>query len=122
MDNHLSTETPNRVSQVLPLVLSDQRALYNAYMPFIKEGALFLHTDKQFYLGEEVFILLKLLDEPEKLTIQGKVIWITPFGAEHKRNPGVGVQLVGDNAKDIRNKIDTALVGFSPPVEGSDTF
>lgn len=111
-----------RNSQVLPLMLLDQRAIYAAYMPFIKDAGLFVRTDKTFQLGDEVFILLKLLDEPDKIMIQGKVVWITPLGAENKRPPGIGVQLTGANAKEVRNKIDTYLAGFTPPEEGSDTL
>lgn len=122
MDNDLNLDSIKQTNQVLLLNLIDQKTLYAAYMPFIKEGALFVKTDKQFQLDEEVFMLLKLLDEPEKIMLQGKVVWITPFGAEHKKTPGVGIQLLGENAKDVRNKIETALAGFNPSIEGSDTF
>lgn len=120
MDN--MNTMPGQRSQVMSLNLEDKKALYIAYMPFIKDSGLFIRTDKTFHLGDEVFILLKLLDEPEKIMIQGKVVWITPHGAENKRVPGIGVQLMGDNAKEIRSKIDTYLAGFTPPAEGSDTF
>lgn len=122
MENELTLDTGRRTSQVLSLTLADQKALAAAFMPFIKESGLFVRTDKIFHLGDEVFILLKLMDEPEKIMIQGKVVWITPFGAENKRIPGIGVQFVGENAKEVRNKIDGYLAGYSIPPGGTDTL
>ena len=49
-------------------------------------------TNKRYELGEEVFILLALMDEPEKMPINGKVVWITPKGAQGNRQAGIGVQ------------------------------
>ena len=51
-------------------------------MPFVRHGALFVPTNKKYELGEEVFILLALMDEPEKIQINGKVVWVTPKGAQ----------------------------------------
>ena len=66
--------------------------LYAAYMPFVHNGGLFVPTNKQFELGEKVFILLALMDEPEKIPINGTIIWITPKGAQGNRQAGIGVQ------------------------------
>ena len=54
-------------------------------------------TNKKFELGEEVFILLALMDEPEKIPINGRVIWITPKGAQGNRQAGIGVQFSDAN-------------------------
>ena len=54
--------------------------LYAAYMPFIKNGGLFIPTNKSYKLGDEVFMLLNLMDEQEKIPVAGKVVWITPKG------------------------------------------
>ena len=117
-----SVTVAKQISPVLVLSLADKRSLSDAYIPFIKEGALFVGTGQQFQLGEQVSILLKLLDEPEKMVIPGKVVWITPCGAQHKRKPGVGVQFSGEKAKAVRGKIEAMLAGFNLPVEGADTF
>lgn len=84
--------------------------LYAAYMPFVKNGGLFIGTDKPYKLGDEVFLLLSLMDEPEKIPIAGRVIWITPEGSQANRTPGIGVQF---DAKDTAalNKIETVLAG-----------
>jgi type IV pilus assembly protein PilZ len=41
-------------------------------------GGLFIPTNKTYKLGEEIFMLLTLMEEPEKLPLAGKVVWITP--------------------------------------------
>jgi type IV pilus assembly protein PilZ len=63
---------------ILSLTIKDRAVLYAANMPFVRNGGLFVPTNKRYELGEEVFILLALMDEPEKIPINGKVVWITP--------------------------------------------
>lgn len=63
---------------ILSLTIKDRTVLYAAYMPFVRHGGLFVPTNKKYELGEEVFILLALMDEPEKIPINGKVVWVTP--------------------------------------------
>jgi type IV pilus assembly protein PilZ len=79
-------------------------------MPFIKNGGLFIPTSKQYQLGDEVFMLLKLMDEPEKIPVAGKVVWVTPKGAQGNKVAGVGVQF-NDEDDIARNKIETYLAG-----------
>lgn len=95
---------------ILSLTIKDKSVLYAAYMSFVKNGGLFIPTNKDYKLGDEVFMLLNLMDEPEKLPVAGKVIWITPRGAQGNRAAGIGVQF---NEGDItaRNKIETYLAG-----------
>lgn len=95
---------------ILSLTIKDKSVLYAAYMPFIKNGGLFIPTNKSYKLGDEVFMLLNLMDEPEKIPVAGKVVWITPKGAQGNRAAGVGVQFhESDNT--ARNKIETYLAG-----------
>ena len=79
-------------------------------MPFIKDGGLFIPTQKQYQLGDEVFLLLNLMDEPEKIPVAGKVVWITPKGAQGNRAAGIGVQFTGDD-ETAKNKIEAYLAG-----------
>ena len=77
---------------ILSLTIKDRTVLYAAYMPFVRHGGLFVPTNKKYELGEAVFILLALMDEPEKIPINGKVVWVTPRGAQGNRQAGIGVQ------------------------------
>ena len=77
---------------ILSLTIRDKSALYASYMPFIKNGGLFIPTDKQYKVGDEVFMLLTLTDSKEKLPVAGRVVWLTPKGAQGNRTAGIGVQ------------------------------
>lgn len=102
--------SPGPRNGILSLTIKDKSVLYAAYMPFIKNGGLFIPTNKPYRLGDEVFMLLNLMDEPEKLPVTGKVTWITPNGAQGNRAAGIGVQFnEGDSA--ARSKIETHLAG-----------
>ena len=101
---------PGGRNGILSLTIKDKSVLYAAYMPFIKNGGLFIPTSKQYQLGDEVFMLLKLMDEPEKIPVVGKVVWVTPKGAQGNKVAGVGVQF-NDEDDIARNKIETYLAG-----------
>ena len=96
---------------ILSLTIKDKSALYAAYMPFIRGGGLFIPTKKEYRLGEEVFMLLTLMDEPEKLPVAGKIVWITPVGAQGNRATGIGVQFSNQDEGHARNKIEGFLAG-----------
>ncbi|TPW12742.1 MAG: type IV pilus assembly protein PilZ [Halothiobacillaceae bacterium] len=99
---------------VLSLTIKDKGALYAAYMPFIKQGGLFIPTNKNYKLGDEVFLLLKLMEEAEKMPVVGKVVWKTPQAAQGNRVTGIGVQFSGDaDGIAARNKIENYLAGSS---------
>ena len=96
---------------LLSLTIRDKAVLYATYMPFVKNGGLFIPTTRTYPLGEEVSMVLTLMDETEKLPVIGKVVWITPSGAQGNRAPGVGVQFTGEDGVKVRNKIETFLAG-----------
>jgi len=77
---------------ILSLSIKDKQALYRSYMPFVQGGGLFVPSTKQFELGDEVFLLLTVMELDERLPIPGKVVWITPQGAAGNRKAGIGVQ------------------------------
>lgn len=94
---------------VLSLAIKEKAALYAAYMPFILGGGLFIPTNKSFHIGDEVFMLLSLLDNPDKLKVAGRVVWISPV-AHGNRPQGIGVQLSEkDGGLQARNQIEDLL-------------
>jgi type IV pilus assembly protein PilZ len=82
---------------VLSLNIRERAALYAAYMPFLKGGGIFIPTPRQYQLGEEVFMLLSLMDDPNRIAVQGKIVWITPEGVQGNRTQGIGVQFSQDD-------------------------
>jgi type IV pilus assembly protein PilZ len=96
---------------ILSLSIKDKNALYAAYMQYVKNGGLFIPTSKQYKLGDEVFMLLTLMEETERIPVAGKVVWITPMGSEGNRAAGIGVQFSDQDGGLARNKIETYLAG-----------
>lgn len=97
---------------VLSLTIKDKSALYASYMEFVKNGGLFVPTNKPYKIGDEVFMLLTLMDSTVKIPVAGRVVWITPKGAQGARVAGIGVQFSGDNeSNETRKKIETYLAG-----------
>ncbi len=86
--------------------------LHSSYMPFIKGGGIFIPTEKPFELGDEVFLLLTLLDDPERFAITGKVVWINYRTTPGGRQLGVGIQFGGVEGANLQKKIESQLVGY----------
>ncbi len=114
MNIHATTDQIKEASNkpgVLSLAIKEKSALYAAYMPYVKGGGLFIPTNKSFKIGEEVFMLLSLVDDPVKLKVVGKVVWITPV-AQANRPQGIGVQFSEkDGGIEVKNKIEAILGG-----------
>ena len=95
---------------VLSLAIKEKSALFAAYMSFVKGGGLFLPSTKSYQLGDEVFMLLTLLEDPNKIPVAGKVVWITPVGCHGGKTPGIGVQFDdNENGLAARNRIESLL-------------
>jgi type IV pilus assembly protein PilZ len=108
---------------VLSLSIKERSALFAAYMPFIKGGGLFIPTNKSYKMGEDVFMLLTLMDDPSKLPVSGKVVWVTPTGAHGGRTQGIGVQFApNESGKAAQNKIEGLLGGSLKSVRPTHTM
>jgi len=96
---------------MLSLSIKDKASLYASYMPYVKNGGLFIPTTKSYSLGDEVFMLLTLMDDNDRLPVAGKIIWMTPVGAQGNRATGIGVQFSPQDKGETRSKIETHLAG-----------
>jgi type IV pilus assembly protein PilZ len=103
---------------VLSLAIKEKAALYAAYMPYLKNGGIFVPTNKPYQLGDEVYLILTLMDDPAKLPLAGKVVWISPAGGG-SRQPGIGVHFPADETgisarKKIEDMLGTTLKSARP--------
>ncbi|GJJ01889.1 MULTISPECIES: PilZ domain-containing protein [Duganella] len=83
---------------VLSLAIKEKAALYAAYMPFLKNGGMFVPTQKPYKIGDEIYLILALMDDVNKYPIAGKVAWITPPGAHNNKAQGIGVHFPEDES------------------------
>ncbi|HOG02678.1 MAG TPA: PilZ domain-containing protein [Accumulibacter sp.] len=106
-----SASTAPRPS-VLSLNINSKSALYAAYMPLLRNGGIFIPTTRNYAMGDEVFMLLSLMDDPAKLPIAGTVVWITPVGAQNNKAQGIGVHFKSDESGvEARRRIEGLLGG-----------
>lgn len=95
---------------VMSLSFRDRAGLYAAYMPFLQHGGVFVPGSRNAQLGDEVFLLLTLMQDEVRYPVAGRVAWITPEGATHNRTPGMGVQFPADDSGiRVRQRIEALL-------------
>ena len=95
---------------VIQLVFREKGALYAAYMPVFSDGGLFVPTTREYKLGEDIYLLLSLPDDPQRYPVAGKVGWITPANASGGRTQGVGVRFPSDEkTRTLKLKIEEVL-------------
>lgn len=101
---------PGARPSVLSLAIREKAALAAAYMPFLQGGGLFVPTQRPANLGDDLYLILTLLDDTTRFAVPGKVVWITPSGSTG-RQQGLGIQFAKTEAgEQVRGKIEE-LVG-----------
>ena len=94
---------------VLSLNIKEKAALYAAWMPYLKNGGIFVPTGRPYSIGDDVYLLLSLMEDPAKFPVAGKVAWVTPQGA-HNKAQGIGVHFADDDGgRAARKKIEDIL-------------
>ena len=97
---------------VIQLAIKEKAALYAAYIPLFSDGGVFIPTTREYKLGDDVYVLLSLPDDPQRYPVAGKVAWVTPPRAAANRTQGVGVRFPSDDkSKLLKVKIEEILGG-----------
>lgn len=95
---------------VIQLAIKEKSALYAAYIPLFTEGGIFIPTAREYELGDDVYVLLSLPEDPQRYPIAGKVAWVTPPRAANKRTQGVGILFPKDEkSRLLKLKIEEIL-------------
>ena len=95
---------------VIQLAIKERPALYAAFIPYFTEGGIFIPTTREYRLGDDVYLLLTVMDNPQRFPIAGKVAWITPANAAGNKTQGIGVRFPSDEkAKQLRQVIEEIL-------------
>src|SRR6476469_6946293 len=97
---------------VIQLAIKEKAALYAAYIPLFGDGGVFIPTTRDYKLGDDVYVLLTLPEDPQRYPVAGKVAWVTPARAAANRTQGVGVRFPADEkSKLLKVKIEELLGG-----------
>lgn len=106
----MSPSPPTPRPSVIQLAIKEKAALYAAYIPMFAEGGMFIPTTRDYRLGEDIYVLLTLPDNPTRYPIAGRVAWVTPKGAAGNRTQGVGIQFPADEkSRILKMKIEEML-------------
>ena len=120
------TEDPNKGvvrPSVLSLTISQKSALYAAYIAHLKRGGIFIPTTRPYRLGDDVFMLLTLMDDPNKLPVAGQVVWITPPNCQGNKAQGIGVQFSEDESgQSAKRRIESLLGGLLESTRSTHTY
>jgi type IV pilus assembly protein PilZ len=106
-----NVQQPGGKHGILSISIKDIAVLYSVYMSFIENGGLFIPSRKAYELGDEVFILLGLMEESERIPLACTVVWLTPQGAQGGRAQGIGVKF-NDKDNPANAKIEKYLTGM----------
>ena len=102
----LNTPRPS----VIQLAIKEKAALYAAYIPMFADGGIFNPSAREHRLGDDVYVLITLPDDPQRYPVAGKVAWITPARASGNRTQGVGVRFPNDDkSAQLKTKIEQIL-------------
>jgi len=95
---------------VIQLSIKEKAALYAAYIPLFADGGIFIPSSRDYRLGDDVYVLLSLPDDPQRYPVAGKVAWITPSKASGSRTQGVGIRFPADEkSRLLKLKIEEIL-------------
>ena len=108
----MSSPTQSPRPSVIQLAIKEKAALYAAYIPLFSEGGMFIPTSREYQLGDDVYVLLSLPEDPQRYPIAGRVAWVTPPRAAGNRTQGVGILFPKDEkARQLKQKIEDLLGG-----------
>ncbi|MCW5652431.1 PilZ domain-containing protein [Hydrogenophaga sp.] len=95
---------------VIQLSIKEKAALYAAYIPLFADGGIFIPSAREYRLGDDVYVLLSLPDDPQRYPVAGKVAWVTPAKAQGGRTQGVGIRFPADEkSRQLKLKIEEIL-------------
>lgn len=117
----MSTSPTSPRPSVIQLAIKEKAALYAAYIPLFSEGGIFIPTAREYKLGDDIYVLLSLPEDPQRYPVAGKVAWVTPAKAAASRTQGVGIQFPKDEkSRLLKLKIEEilgAMVGSDRPTQ-----
>jgi type IV pilus assembly protein PilZ len=95
---------------IVPLRFKNVNQLYKSFMPWLKNGGLFIPTNKRFEMGQEVLLMVNLPEMIDKLPAAGVVAWVCPKDVTGHNKPGVGIEFTDEEGFALRLRIEGMLV------------
>jgi len=96
-------------SNLFFLSISSTEILQSIYLRYIRNGGIFIPSVGNYGLGDQVFVLLSLVEENKKIPLCAAVVWITPLQSQENKRPGIGVRFI-----DPENKTRALIERYLP--------
>ncbi len=102
---------PGRGGGILNYPIKDIPMLYASYLPFIKNGGIFIPSNQSKKLGDDVFVAITLPGSSQRMPLNGKVVWLNQK-AQAGRPQGFAVQFGTDaTGLQVKNEVERLLAG-----------
>lgn len=109
----MMNKSANIPGRMMSLQLKEKPVLYNSYMSFLEHGGLFVPTDDNFALGDEVLLAVEIGGHPDKKFLPTKVAWINPARTSTQRPKGIGLAFGNDEISlQAKHLIEAELAGM----------
>lgn len=109
-----------QMTSLINLEIKEPKELYSCYLWFVKNGGLFLKYNQSITLqnvepNKDVYVILKLLDNPSKIPITGKIVFFNKngFGIEFPE---------GEQFKMLKSTIERDTMAYSLKKETTYTI
>ncbi|MEQ8955016.1 MAG: pilus assembly protein PilZ [Gammaproteobacteria bacterium] len=90
------------------LVIKDEVQLLRMYMPFLRHGGLFIPDLFCKELGQQLFLVLQLPDDPGRIAVTATAVWMSPAGVSPPQLAGTGFHFRGKHEQ-ARARIEACL-------------
>ena len=87
---------------------TEVRQLYEAYLPFVSGGGLFVPTRRNYAMGQRVTLEVLLPDALETELVEGAVVWQSPQSEDDPLKGGVGFGFV-DQSGPLAGRIEKMI-------------
>lgn len=97
--------------------IADPQILQRCYLPFFRNGGLFIPGRQPYQLRQRLFLILTLpaSDSSSNTTthaLTATVAWVTPAQAQGGRGMGVGLHFDGEPAGGVKTSIESLLAAL----------
>ncbi|NKB77090.1 MAG: pilus assembly protein PilZ [Gammaproteobacteria bacterium] len=99
--NNTPLSNPDPITHPIELAYKSQSELKMAYLPFIKNGGLFIATIEEYMMGQTIWVKVDLPDNNDPLLVSGEVVWKMPQESLSGGPQGIGVNFLGSTGGSV---------------------
>lgn len=105
-------QSPKQHANLFFLSIPSAEILQSIYLRYIRNGGVFIPGVGNYALGDQVFVLLSLVEEKRKIPLCAAVVWITPLQSQENKRPGIGVRFI-----DPENRTRALIERYLPEIK-----